>query len=491
MAVVTLGNVVSTFPVGTEVGAYLGATGDSGNPQPLGEVLQTATVAGDGTLEYEFPANGQTYVAAASLEKDETGADVWRVVRFSAPKPPPGLVAAEVLEQLEEHEALTTTAHGGILTKDGLEDEEATRLAADSALETLISGKASKAELEAAQEALEAALAGKQASLGYTAENAANKATSGSLGTSDTAYPSQKAVKTYVDAVKATLEAAIAEVEGGGGVTAGEVEALVDAAVEAEKLAREEAAAAHTADTTSVHGIADTSALALKSEVATDAELAAHEADTTSVHGISNTANLELTTNKVQSLSGTSESEYPSEKAVQAALEGKASTAEAEGKIAKSLVDAKGDLLVGTADNTVARKAAGSNDKILSAQSGEADGLKWVSNVDTPTHGFSILAKVEARTYRGFYVNVGSGETLKLVGMKFSIGSGTSAKFSVQQNGSSVADFKEKEAKPEAGEVTGKSVSVAAGDRFDLKVESISGTPEDIVVTLFFERTHS
>lgn len=292
MAVITLGNVVSTFPVGTEVGAYLGATGDSGNPQPLGEVLQTATVAGDGTLEYEFPANGQTYVAAASLEKDETGADVWRVVRFSAPKPPPGLVAAEVLEQLEEHEALTTTAHGGILTKDGLEDEEATRLAADSALETLISGKASKAELEAAQEALEAALAGKQASLGYTAEDAANKATSGSLGTSDTAYPSQKAVKTYVDAVKATLEAAIAEVEGGGGVTAGEVEALVDAAVEAEKLAREEAAAAHTADTTSVHGIADTSALALKSEVATDAELAAHEADTTSVHGISNTANL-------------------------------------------------------------------------------------------------------------------------------------------------------------------------------------------------------
>jgi hypothetical protein len=35
--------------------------------------------------------------------------------------------------------------------------------------------------------------------LGYTPENVLNKSTSGALGTSDTLYPSQKAVKTYVD----------------------------------------------------------------------------------------------------------------------------------------------------------------------------------------------------------------------------------------------------------------------------------------------------
>lgn len=40
-------------------------------------------------------------------------------------------------------------------------------------------------------------------------------------------------------------------------------------------------------------------------------------------------------------------------------------------------VDAKGDLLVGTADNTVARKAVGSNGKVLVADSGQSDGLKW------------------------------------------------------------------------------------------------------------------
>ncbi|HEY1710289.1 MAG TPA: hypothetical protein VGG10_18610 [Rhizomicrobium sp.] len=43
------------------------------------------------------------------------------------------------------------------------------------------------------------------ANLGYTAENAANKSTDGTLAAnSDTNYPSQKAVKTYVDAAKAS-----------------------------------------------------------------------------------------------------------------------------------------------------------------------------------------------------------------------------------------------------------------------------------------------
>ncbi|HEY6019779.1 MAG TPA: hypothetical protein VIY48_07710, partial [Candidatus Paceibacterota bacterium] len=53
---------------------------------------------------------------------------------------------------------------------------------------------------------------GKQDALEFTAENVANKDTTTTLGTSDTKYPSQKAVKTYVDT----------EISGvsGGGVTA-------------------------------------------------------------------------------------------------------------------------------------------------------------------------------------------------------------------------------------------------------------------------------
>lgn len=45
--------------------------------------------------------------------------------------------------------------------------------------------------------------------------------------------------------------------------------------------------------------------------------------------------------------------------------------------IPKSLVDAKGDLIVATADNTVSRLAIGGNGTSLIADTGEATGVKW------------------------------------------------------------------------------------------------------------------
>ncbi len=51
------------------------------------------------------------------------------------------------------------------------------------------------------------ALATKQNSLGYTPENVANKSTSTALGTSNTLYPSQNAVKSYVDTTIAAASA--------------------------------------------------------------------------------------------------------------------------------------------------------------------------------------------------------------------------------------------------------------------------------------------
>lgn len=53
-----------------------------------------------------------------------------------------------------------------------------------------------------------------------------------------------------------------------------------------------------------------------------------------------------------------------------------------DGKVALSTVDAKGDLLVGTADNTLARLAVGaSNDLVLTVDSSTATGLKWAAPV--------------------------------------------------------------------------------------------------------------
>jgi len=48
-------------------------------------------------------------------------------------------------------------------------------------------------------------------------------------------------------------------------------------------------------------------------------------------------------------------------------------------------VNAKGDILVGTADNTVSVRSVGTNDQILMADSAQATGLKWTKTLPTFT----------------------------------------------------------------------------------------------------------
>ena len=56
-----------------------------------------------------------------------------------------------------------------------------------------------------------------------------------------------------------------------------------------------------------------------------------------------------------------------------------ATNVNAAGAVMESDVDAKGDIFAGTADNTVSRLAVGTNDYVLTADSGEATGLKWAA----------------------------------------------------------------------------------------------------------------
>jgi hypothetical protein len=59
--------------------------------------------------------------------------------------------------------------------------------------------------------------------------------------------------------------------------------------------------------------------------------------------------------------------------------------------VAKATVDAKGDLIVGTADNTVARLAVGgTNGHVLTVDSGETTGLKYAA-VPAASKSFSLL----------------------------------------------------------------------------------------------------
>jgi hypothetical protein len=50
-----------------------------------------------------------------------------------------------------------------------------------------------------------------------------------------------------------------------------------------------------------------------------------------------------------------------------------------DAKIAKSLVDAKGDILVGSADNTITRLAAGTDQYVLKADSTATNGITWAA----------------------------------------------------------------------------------------------------------------
>jgi len=56
-----------------------------------------------------------------------------------------------------------------------------------------------------------------------------------------------------------------------------------------------------------------------------------------------------------------------------------------------STIDAKGDLLVGTADNTIGRLAVGTNGQVLTADSTAATGTKWASATSAGS-SFSLLS---------------------------------------------------------------------------------------------------
>ena len=89
----------------------------------------------------------------------------------------------------------------------------------------------------------------------------------------------------------------------------------------------------------------------------------------------------------------------------------------ASGAVMGSDVDAKGDLLAGTADNTVSRLAVGTNNYVLTADSGEATGVKWaevtvsggVMDADYTAKG-DILAATAASTPTA--LTVGSNSTV-------------------------------------------------------------------------------
>ena len=82
--------------------------------------------------------------------------------------------------------------------------------------------------------------------------------------------------------------------------------------------------------------------------------------------------------------------------------------------IQNSIVDAKGDIISATADNTPARLAVGTNGQTLVADSAEATGLKWATAASgSPASGVSRVNTQESTTSASF-VNLTTTQAVTL-----------------------------------------------------------------------------
>lgn len=73
-------------------------------------------------------------------------------------------------------------------------------------------------------------------------------------------------------------------------------------------------------------------------------------------------------------------------------LQGQIDTLSSNAGIQPTIVDAKGDLIVATGADTVARKAVGINNQVLAADSAETTGVKWTSATDLISAASTSLA---------------------------------------------------------------------------------------------------
>jgi hypothetical protein len=110
----------------------------------------------------------------------------------------------------------------------------------------------------------------------------------------------------------------------------------------------------------------------------------------------------------------------------------------ASAAIAKTIVDAKGDIIAATAADTVSRLAVGTNDQVLTADSTTATGLKWA----TPAAGGMTLLSTTTLTGASISLTSISGTYIDLVLVITQMfGSSDAAELDIQFNSDTGANY--------------------------------------------------
>ena len=161
--------------------------------------------------------------------------------------------------------------------------------------------------------------------------------------------------------------------------------------------------AAHSADTTAVHGIADTTALV----VTTDLRLSDSRTPTTHTHPAAQISDATTVGRAVLTAADAAGARAAIGAGTSSLVLGTtAGTAkpgdwapDLSGLVPVSLVDAKGDLLVGSAPDALIRLPVGSDGQTLTADAASTGGIKWAaaSGGGDPTIGAMLVAPT--RTY--------------------------------------------------------------------------------------------
>lgn len=117
----------------------------------------------------------------------------------------------------------------------------------------------------------------------------------------------------------------------------------------------------------------------------------------------------------------------------------------ADAAIAKTIVDAKGDIIAATAADTVSRLAVGANDTVLTADSSTATGLKWAAPASggmtlistTTLSGASVVLSSIPSTYVDLYLLIfnTTGNTNNRTIRVRPNGSSSNARYSGTRNG--------------------------------------------------------